>query len=408
MKSNLQKLTIVLIIISIGALFNLHLNPDFNLSNVFKFKESQFIDLDNEFPLTPKPIDSKETFIKNKISFSPENTFLTYSELDNNVVIINGKILFPKNNKVRFYNEDTSIYTSLDIFGQFNLSFPIKSGNYVSLFHGDEVTQMWCKPLDTIFVEINTKEFDESVKYEGSEESNYLAWKYLYQEESTTPDIYNLTINELSQEFDQLFIPMKQKLNRFKTTNDQFYYSELTSMEEIKKYYINRHAQVQNIPKVGEPGTNFSYPNRWGVFHSLDDMKGSYVYVDIWATWCGPCRAEAPYWKELYNKYSKYNIEFVSISVDTDSTKWAKYIVDYGLTTGPDYAGIQLWADGWSQITKDYAINGIPRFMLFDTSGNVISVDAPRPSSKKIHQIFDKLNLSKINNLSEEYQGCSG
>ena len=72
MKSNLQKLTIVLIIISIGALFNLHLNPDFNLSNVFKFKESQFIDLDNEFPLTPKPIDSKETFIKNKISFSPE------------------------------------------------------------------------------------------------------------------------------------------------------------------------------------------------------------------------------------------------------------------------------------------------------------------------------------------------
>ena len=51
--------------------------------------------------------------------------------------------------------------------------------------------------------------------------------------------------------------------------------------------------------------------------------------------------------------------------------------------------GVQLWANGWTKITKDYAINGIPRFMLFDANGNVISLDAPRPSSDKIRGLIE-------------------
>ena len=54
-----------------------------------------------------------------------------------------------------------------------------------------------------------------------------------------------------------------------------------------------------------------------------------------------------------------------------------------------ELGGVQLWADGWSQITKDYAIFGIPRFMLFDAEGNVISTDAPRPSSEDIRELLD-------------------
>ena len=54
-----------------------------------------------------------------------------------------------------------------------------------------------------------------------------------------------------------------------------------------------------------------------------------------------------------------------------------------------ELGGVQLWADGWSEITKDYAIFGIPRFMLFDTEGNVISTNAPRPSSEEIRGLLD-------------------
>ena len=54
-----------------------------------------------------------------------------------------------------------------------------------------------------------------------------------------------------------------------------------------------------------------------------------------------------------------------------------------------ELGGTQLWADGWSKITEDYAIIGIPRFMLFSADGKVISTNAPRPSSDKIRDLIE-------------------
>ncbi len=71
------------------------------------------------------------------------------------------------------------------------------------------------------------------------------------------------------------------------------------------------------------------------------------------------------------------------MSVDTDKEAWLNMVVEKEL------GGVQLWEYGWSAITKSYAINGIPRFMLFDANGNVISLDAPRPSSDEIRGLID-------------------
>ena len=77
----------------------------------------------------------------------------------------------------------------------------------------------------------------------------------------------------------------------------------------------------------------------------------------------------------------------MSVSVDTENAKekWMNMIKNENM------GGVQLIStDGWkSKIMKDYVINGIPRFMLFDPDGNVISVDAARPSSDEIREIFD-------------------
>ena len=105
------------------------------------------------------------------------------------------------------------------------------------------------------------------------------------------------------------------------------------------------------------------------------------------ATWCGPCRAEMPFLHELEAEYSDKNVTFIGVSVDEDKNRqaWLDMMVD------KDIKGVQLFADGWSQITKDYAINGIPRFMLFDTEGNVADLDADRPSSEGIRPALDAL-----------------
>ena len=60
------------------------------------------------------------------------------------------------------------------------------------------------------------------------------------------------------------------------------------------------------------------------------------------------------------------------------------------MVTEDRLGGIQIWANGFSQITKDYAIFGIPRFMLFSADGMVISADAPRPSSGEIRGLLDE------------------
>ena len=160
----------------------------------------------------------------------------------------------------------------------------------------------------------------------------------------------------------------------------------VTAKERITKTtdsWLERKTAVDNMPKEGEPAIDFNYPDIEGNEISLTSFKGKLVYVDVWATWCGPCKAEIPSLQKLETDYHGKDITFMSVSVDTDKEAWEKMVADKEL------GGVQLWADGWSKITKDYAIFGIPRFLLFDAKGNVISLDAPRPSSDEIRGLID-------------------
>jgi thiol-disulfide isomerase/thioredoxin len=138
------------------------------------------------------------------------------------------------------------------------------------------------------------------------------------------------------------------------------------------------------MPQEGEQAIDFTYPDKDGNNFSLASFKGNLVYVDVWATWCGPCKAEIPSLQKLEEEYHGKNITFLSVSVDTDKDAWLKMIAEKQM------GGVQLWADGWSEITKSYAIFGIPRFLLFSDGGNVISTNAPRPSSDEIRPLLDE------------------
>ena len=92
------------------------------------------------------------------------------------------------------------------------------------------------------------------------------------------------------------------------------------------------------------------------------------------------------------------DVVFLGVSVDEakDKQKWLDFIETEGLK------GIQLLANGWSKITKDYKINGIPRFMVFDKKGNIVSADAPRPSNPELKKMLEaELNGEKFDCLNE-------
>ena len=372
MKENINNLTGLLIVVSVSVLSYHYINKE-----------------DLEYPEQPGIIEeSTEKIIEKVETVEIESECVDIKEVTPvSQVVISGKITWPINRETRFFTRDTSITTYVDWIGKFNLTFPLDSSGYLTFHHGMETTAMYCNPDDTIHITINTKKFDETITYTGSIESNYLAWKYLYEEGTAVGgDVYNNTAEELSSLIDSFVSPMIVELNRINMNNTNFYDSELKEMNQIKEYVLKRHEQVKNLPKAGEEAINFTYPDKDSNLISLSDFKGSYVYVDVWATWCGPCRYEIPFLLQLEEDYHDANIVFMSVSVDTENAKqkWIDMIKDENM------GGVQLIStDGWkSQIMKDYAINGIPRFMLFDREGNVISVDAPRPSSDEIRKIF--------------------
>tara|TARA_B100000401_G_scaffold388210_1_gene293273 strand:+ start:110 stop:1366 length:1257 start_codon:yes stop_codon:yes gene_type:complete len=390
---------------------------------------------------------------------------LNTSNTDSNVIQISGQIINPVLDNVKFESTDSTFTVELTKEGKFTFSFSTDSSLYLNLSHG-EYTSMYVKPGDKIDLSLNTNEFDESINYKGSEESNFLARKYLINEEYKfySKNFYLGSIEEYKLDLSNYKSSIFQSVNSISDTNfindqnneinstinyfidskEKFMISneanireflfeknlinekynwwaiedtmDIDSFNEIISEYentikllikklvnddesnskqleilkdemdskIERKLSIINKPQNGESYIDFTYENTSGESVSLSSFKGSLVYVDVWATWCGPCKAEIPYLKSLEQDYHEQNIVFLSVSVDTNKDKWLKMVEEEAL------GGVQLWADGWSQITKDYAIFGIPRFMLFSEDGKVISNDAPRPSNEDIRELFDK------------------
>ena len=170
------------------------------------------------------------------------------------------------------------------------------------------------------------------------------------------------------------------------------YYEYLQFLEQAKPLVtteqwalLEEKASKLYEAKKGEQAIDFTYPDAEGKMHSLSDYKGKVVVVDVWATWCGPCKGELPHLKTLEKEMEGTDVVFIGVSVDKekDLEKWKKFIVDEQLP------GVQLFAGGWSKITQDYKITGIPRFMVFGKDGSIVESNAPRPSNPALKKMLE-------------------
>jgi len=113
------------------------------------------------------------------------------------------------------------------------------------------------------------------------------------------------------------------------------------------------------------------------------------VYLDLWASWCAPCREQVPALRELYEKYKNDDeVVIVGIAVHEAYNRWLKALEE----DKPEW--LQLYdADG--VVARAYEANAIPKYILIDKKGNIVDMNAPKPSNIEVLEKKIKDEMSK-------------
>ena len=130
-------------------------------------------------------------------------------------------------------------------------------------------------------------------------------------------------------------------------------------------------AQIAKLEStaIGQIAPNFTITTPEGESISLYDIKGKVKLIDLWASWCGPCRGENPHVVEIYKEYHPKGLEIFGVSLDNNKEAWVKAIADDGLVWkhGSDLKG---WQSAPAQL---YSVSGIPHTVLLDENNKIIA-----------------------------------
>lgn len=181
--------------------------------------------------------------------------------------------------------------------------------------------------------------------------------------------------------------------NSLKEANDEQYYG---FMERLKAFVpedsklVEKYTGMYEAFKAttkGNPLPDTVLSTADGSTIQLSSLFGKVLYIDVWASWCGPCRGEIPYLAKLVDHYKgNGNIMILSVSVDRDHQAWIDMI------TADKPAWAQYWLSGkyHMEFGEKMNIRYIPRFIIVDKDGKIYDGDAARPSDEKIIEILDK------------------
>jgi len=312
-------------------------------------------------------------------------------KLENNtdsIITISGKTGILKTISI---NEDGSFKDTLKVPSVDVYSFQTSNAKRAPLYlkNGYDIT-----------IKGNAEEFMTSFTYSGTGASNtsfILAQIKQSQEIGNPADIFALDQEAFDAKMSSLKKDFEGIISSYGDLDSTLVDMASKQNTQMFEYFEKTYISSKSMAK-GKASPKFEdYVDAKGGKKSLDFFKGKYVYIDVWATWCGPCIREIPSLKRIEKEYHNKNIEFVSISTDESrrsggtweaaEKKWRDFVKENKL------GGVQLWSGQDFSFQQEYQISGIPRFILIDPQGNIVDANAPRPSDPKLKSLFESLKI---------------
>ncbi len=210
-------------------------------------------------------------------------------------------------------------------------------------------------------------------------------------------------------EYQDIITEQETSIDKFITSNDGItnYFAALFMMQApplellqkidtkgMKRYATSKYAVILNefltkkqVAGIGTLAPDINLNDVNGVPLKLSSLRGQYVLIDFWASWCGPCRRENPANVELYNKYHSKGFEIYGVSLDDTKSKWVNAIQSDKLT----WKHVSDLAGWGSSAAKMYNVTSIPHTFLVDQEGKIIASDLRSESLRiKLEEIFGK------------------
>ena len=174
-------------------------------------------------------------------------------------------------------------------------------------------------------------------------------------------NLFDFKISERLEELQEAFYAAAKLSNQeispglYKEVGDYITTMKHEDFRSALAFRLERRAKLME----GRPAPDIELSDMEGNGKKLSDYKGKVLYVDFWATWCAPCRAETPFFNALSEKYP--NVQFIAVSIDE---KVAELLSND------------------NELRSKWDITGVPRFLLIDENFNIINSSAPRPSQQ--------------------------